>query len=336
MSRSAAGREGADGPVLVLSTRFDVATDSVVTELGRLGTETIRLNTEDYPFDLALSIDVGASPSEGGFSMPGVRDRPAWRPRSVWLRRLRLPIQPESMEQGVYEFAAREARSALLGLGFVSGAPTMNPVAEGWAAENKVHQLSVAEACGLAIPPTIVTNSPERVREAYGKFRGEMIVKAVRSGYAELESGAVAVYTRKILDEHLAQIESVRWSPSIYQPLLPKKSDVRVTIVGRHLWAAEIHSQEDPSAVVDWRRTENPDLPHSALELPMEIQGGLLDMMRRLGLTFGAADLVRTPDGRFVFLEVNPSGQWLWLEGALGFPISKAIAKWLALGAEEA
>jgi len=317
------------GPVLILSTRFDVATDAVVAQLAMIGTDVVRVNTEDFPFETQISIDLPDGAVDGEFSLHDIRTNGAFRPSSVWLRRLRLPPLLDGMEQGAYEFAAREARSALLGLGFVSGAPTMNPTAEGWAAENKVYQLSVARDVGLDVPPTVITNSPDRVRRAFSDYQGQMVVKAVRSGYAELDRGPVAVYTRQVLDEHLASIESVRLAPSIYQPLLKKRTDVRVTIVGNRLWAAEIHSQSDPHAAIDWRRTERPDLLHTALALPEGVCRGLMVLMKRLGLVFGAIDLVRTPENRFVFLEVNPSGQWLWLESSLEFPISRSIAEWL-------
>ena len=329
MVRELASAFSPTGPVLILSTRFDVATDSVVAQLATIGTEAVRVNTEDFPFDTRISIDLPAGAVDGEFALHDIRTDGACRPRSVWMRRLRLPPLLDGMEQGAYEFAAREARSALLGMGFISGAPTMNPTAEGWAAENKVYQLSVASDVGLDVPPTVITNSPDRVRRAFNDYQGQMVVKAVRSGYAELDRGPVAVYTRQVLDEHLASIESVRLAPSIYQPLLRKRTDVRVTIVGDRLWAAEIHSQSDPHAAIDWRRTERPDLLHTVLALPEGVSRGLMALMRRLGLVFGAIDLVRTPEDRFVFLEVNPSGQWLWLESSLEFPISRSIADWL-------
>ena len=52
-------------------------------------------------------------------------------------------------------------------------------------------------------------------------------------------------------------------------------------------------------------------------------------LVRRLGLAYGAIDLVLTPDGRYVFLEINPNGQYLWIEQLTGLPISEAIAEWL-------
>jgi glutathione synthase/RimK-type ligase-like ATP-grasp enzyme len=105
-----------------------------------------------------------------------------------------------------------------------------------------------------------------------------------------------------------------------------------VTIVGQRIFAASIDSQSDPNATIDWRKTENPLLPHAPIELPKPLQQSLLELMMRLSLSYGAIDLVLTPDGRYVFLEVNPNGQWLWIDEMLSLGISQSIAEWLSEG----
>lgn len=117
-------------------------------------------------------------------------------------------------------------------------------------------------------------------------------------------------------------------APVIYQPNVPKLFDVRVTIVGEEIFAAAIDSQVEPTARTDWRQTAH-DLKHERHSLPIEVERGCLRLMRELGLVFGALDFVLTPDGRYVFLEINPNGQWLWIEDKLGFPITRQVAAWL-------
>jgi glutathione synthase/RimK-type ligase-like ATP-grasp enzyme len=117
---------------------------------------------------------------------------------------------------------------------------------------------------------------------------------------------------------------------TIYQEFLPKAYDIRVTIVGRKLFAVSIDSQSDPSAVIDWRKTENPLLPHAPIELPAPLQRSLMELMSRLSLAYGAIDLVLTPDGRYIFLEINPNGQWLWIDEMLSLGISHSIAERLS------
>jgi hypothetical protein len=60
------------------------------------------------------------------------------------------------------------------------------------------------------------------------------------------------------------------------------------------------------------------------------VEEKLLRLMQRLGLAFGAVDMRRTPDGRHVFLEINPAGQWLFVEDRTGQPITGALCSLMA------
>jgi glutathione synthase/RimK-type ligase-like ATP-grasp enzyme len=102
-------------------------------------------------------------------------------------------------------------------------------------------------------------------------------------------------------------------------------------MVGTRCFAALIDSQSDPAAVTDWRQTNNSALPHQTVTLPDSIAGKLHELMGALRLTFGAIDLIQTSSGDYVFLEINPSGQWLWLDDMLSLGISDAMADWLAI-----
>ncbi len=157
-----------------------------------------------------------------------------------------------------------------------------------------------------------------------------MVAKATRTGCATCNGEDFAVFTSEVLEQHLDALDSAKLSPAIYQALIPKRFDLRVTIVGRKIFAAAIDSQSDLAAQVDWRHTGNPKLPHHRIDLPEPIANQVLLMMDTLQLTFGAVDMIQTMNGEYVFLEVNPSGQWLWLDDMLGLGISDAVADWLA------
>lgn len=139
-----------------------------------------------------------------------------------------------------------------------------------------------------------------------------------------------SVNERAVLDGHLDDLTGAYMSPTIFQPLIQKRVDVRATFVGEELFVAEIDSQTDAAAMVDWRRTANPSLPHRRARLPSEVELASRRLMKELGLIFGALDFIRTPDDRWIFLEVNPNGQWLWLDDMLEFGITDAVADWLA------
>jgi len=198
-----------------------------------------------------------------------------------------------------------------------------------WQAEYKPFQLAAASEIGLRIPRTVVTNDPLAIRKAFTEFQ-EMVVKPARTGYVVHNGQEFAIFTSRIMEQHLQELESARWSPAIYQELIPKRFDLRITVIGRRIFSAAIDSQSDPTAALDWRQTTNSKLLHRPFTLPEEIANLLFRLMDSLRLTFGAIDMIQTPEGEYVFLEVNPSGQWLWLDDMLQLGISDAVAEWLA------
>lgn len=312
----------AEPSILIVSTVADVATDAVVEALTRRGACFVRINTEDLPFEMSLTLRYGETEQ-----LCAIGDH-TLSPATVWYRRVRAPARPESMDAGVHAFCLRENRAALLGGLLGLPARWMSHPAAVWQAEFKPHQLCVAERLGLRIPKTLVSNDPEAIRQ-FHHAAGPLIVKPADSGHYSEGGESFAIYTTRLTHEHLDHVDEARLAPSIYQQLIYKRFDVRVTWVGEKWFAAAIHSQTDPAAQVDWRRTDNPDLPHSRIDLPPSLVDQLRVLMGRLNLKFGCIDLVQTPQDDFVFLEVNPSGQWLWLDDQLDFGISDTIAAWL-------
>ena len=310
---------------LIVSTVADVATDDVVRRLAARGIPHYRVNTEDYPFSRTITHRPQQGCSRQALEFDG---REITAPTSIWYRRVRTPPKPGDMDSGIYNFCLEETRAALLGgLMRLPGRWMSHPSAV-WQAEFKPFQLSVASEVGLSIPRTLVSNDPIAIRKAFDDF-GSMIVKPARTGHVVHSGDEYSIFTSRVLREHLDHLESARYSPAIYQELVPKKHDLRVTIVGHQVFAAAIDSQSDPAATVDWRHTKNPDLPHRRVLLPDPLQSLLRQLMKTVGLAFAAIDMVETPGGDFVFLEMNPSGQWLWIDDKLGLGISDAVTAWL-------
>jgi glutathione synthase/RimK-type ligase-like ATP-grasp enzyme len=234
------------------------------------------------------------------------------------------------MDPGVYDFCVRESRSALLGGILGHTRRWMSRPEAIWKAEFKPYQLEIASRLDLLVPKTLISNVPDSIRAFFRVCGNEMIAKPVRTGHIVQNGVDCAVYTTKVQERDLDDLSDAALSPTIYQELVAKQYDIRVTVVGRKIFAAAIDSQSDPEASVDWRRTSNPQLPHRVIELPPPIQAKILALMDTLTLNYGAIDLVLTPDGSYVFLEINPNGQWLWLDDMLSFGISRSIAEWLS------
>ena len=321
-----------DIDVLLVTTTIDAASGAVADALKRDGIKFYRLNTEDLP--------LGAK-SSCAFR-PGAR-RLCWHSKDrvvsldtvkcVWFRRHRLPSLPPDMIPAHAEYCLRESQWFLRGLLWnlaeqVPAANWMSPPADIQRAESKMLQLQVAGAVGLACPETLIANNPDEIRAFFNRQEGRVVVKPLRLGYFDYGHVQTATYTSTVCEADLACDEALKAAPVIYQRHLEKLWDIRVTIVGESIYAAAIHSQETASARVDWRRADV-ELEHKKHVLPDDIAKACRRLMKVLNLRFGAIDFVLTPDGQYVFLEINPNGQWLWIEDKLGYPITNRIAKWL-------
>ena len=311
--------------VLILTAADDTATDEVITHLTDRGIPHKRLNTERYPFSSCLTFEPEKIGRDGQIVFDG---ESVLTPSSIWYRRMRTPPRPEEMQDdGIYKFCSLEARASLMGSVLGLQGRWMSYPSDIWQAEHKPFQLVVARQFGLQIPATVVTNDPDTVRRFF-KDRREIIVKPVSGGQFSWEGGEFVVFTSQVLEHHLQEVESAQWSPAIYQALIPKRFDLRITIVGQKILSVDIEYKNETSAMHDSRRVGM--LPMHPITLPFAIGEALFRMMDSLRLRFAAIDMIQTPEGDFVFLEINPNGQWLWLDDNLQLGISEAVAAWLA------
>ena len=240
---------------------------------------------------------------------------------AVWSRRPHHPAVTEAMVRPSHRaFAANETHEALGGVWPMLDAGWINDPAADDRAQHKGFQLGVAQDLGLEIPNTLMTNDPDealRFVDALG-YR-DVVYKTFSSTQDEWRE------TRLLRDDELELLPLVRHAPVIFQRYVPARFDIRATVVGDQVLAAAIHSQD-----TDYPVDSRIDIGHARIEpieLGPELVTSLLDLTGRLGLVYGAIDLRRTPDGIDVFLEINPAGQFLYIEAATGLAITSAMAE---------
>lgn len=206
-------------------------------------------------------------------------------------------------------------------------------ISDPWAverAENKIHQLHVASALGFSVPDTVVTSDPATVRSFYREKGGKVVVKLL----ATAPVYGRAIFTNRLQERDLEDLDGLRLAPAIFQEYVAKSHELRITVVGSQVFAAAIDSQADEATAVDWRRRpSDPSAPRVAMRattLPAAVTTRVLDLVRTLGLDFGCVDMVVTPSDEYVFLEINPNGQWHFVQLGTGIEISRAISHALA------
>lgn len=193
-------------------------------------------------------------------------------------------------------------------------------------AENKPVQLAAAAQVGLSVPETIITSDSIAVRQFFDRVGGEAVIKLLASSPLPNR----VIYTNKLDQAALRDLDRLKYAPAIVQKMVPKAYELRITIVGDQLFAARIDSQSDPETSLDWRRlplVNDFKVVMAQHSVPFDIRAKLLDFMGALGLRFGCVDMVVTPAGEHVFLEVNPNGQWCFVQKRTGADIATAIAR---------
>jgi glutathione synthase/RimK-type ligase-like ATP-grasp enzyme len=190
----------------------------------------------------------------------------------------------------------------------------------------KTWQLPAAHHAGLEIPETLVTSDPSEARAFIDRLgRDRVVCKAFSATESHWRE------TRRVGAAEYQLLDRVQLAPVIFQELVPAEVDLRVTIVGEEVFAAAIHSQELPYPL-DFRLflDTGRGVPMRPAVLPDEVTESLQRLLKAAGLRYGAVDMRRTPDGRHVFLEVNPAGQWRFVEEVTGQPITAAMARLLS------
>ena len=181
----------------------------------------------------------------------------------------------------------------------------------------------MATELGLRVPRTLITSAPERARafiEATGI--GKTIFKTFSCTHQIWRE------TRLVRREDMGVLDTVQLAPVIFQEYIPAEADLRITVVGTQLFAVAIRAQHTDYPV-DFRMSLG-QAEIRAADVPDEIAGRLRAFMTRLGLVYGAIDMRRTPDGEYVFLEVNTAGEFLFVEERTGLPIARSLANLLA------
>lgn len=316
--------DGTAGTVLVLTHPFDPTADYVVSALHERGIPVFRCDPGEFPRRLTLSARLAGGGHDtrwhGLLRLPE-REVPLSEVGCAYYRRPTAFDLPEQMGDQVRRWAAGEARIGLGGV--LSSLPRwLNHPADISRAEYKPTQLALAAECGLTVPATLVTNDPAEAA-AFVADAGRAVYKPFTP--ADVTEGGThrVVYTTPVSPADLD--DSVQRTAHLFQAWVDKSYEVRLTVVDDAYFPVRIDAH-GVAATVDWR-ADYDALTYTALtDVPPPVRAGVRALLRRLRLRFGTLDFIVDPRGVWWFLEVNPNGQWAWLEDATALPIAAAVA----------
>ncbi|WP_308491226.1 ATP-grasp domain-containing protein [Microbacterium terrisoli] len=237
----------------------------------------------------------------------------------VWWRRVGKARVPEQVQDAdAREVVSNDSRDSVVGLfrsGF-RGVWVSDPDATR-NAEFKLVQLRAAVDVGLRVPATLVSQVPDDIREFCVRVGGRMVVKPVASTMdVPLRAGVLEL-------EDLPGDDALSLSPAIYQEFAPGSQHLRACA-----WGSTVICGRLESPIMDWRTDPRPRV--DTAEIDADTAGRLCALNDRLGLEMGISDLKPAADGGPPYwLEVNPQGQFLFLEGLGGPEVAKPFADFL-------
>ncbi|MBL8263860.1 MAG: hypothetical protein JNM58_15690 [Xanthomonadaceae bacterium] len=326
--------------ILIVTHRNDIHADLVAERLLKRGEHPFRLNLDEFPacYSLDLSFDGfrwrGLIACRDGRSRILVDDI-----RSVWTRK--SADFAFSGELGAQEraYAVGETTHILSGLLHGLDAYWMSHPSAVRAAQWKGEQLARAARMGFRVPPSLISDSKSTVLAFRDAMDGDIVFKTMESPFLaadEVDADARVAYgigTTRIEAGHDAMLDAVSALPCFFQQHVPKRYEVRATVIGERIFAARIHSQDDDRTRVDFRNYDAP-VRYEEEKLPTDIERRCLQFVHSYGLTYGAIDLIVDREGDYVFLENNPGGQFLFVEQRVpALAMLDAVADCLVTGA---
>jgi ATP-GRASP peptide maturase of grasp-with-spasm system len=192
---------------------------------------------------------------------------------------------------------------------------------------NKLRALKLAAECQVDIPDTLVSNDRSELSSFIAKY-DRVITKPLSEGLiCNLDNRSLASYTSVADESMLAGSQNDRVFPTILQECLDKEYEIRSFYLDGRFYSMAIFSQSDEQTNVDFRRYQfkrpNRTVPY---RLPDDLSSKLKTLMQKLGLETGSLDLVKTVDERFVFLEINPGGQFGMVSHPCNYHLEREVA----------
>lgn len=320
--------------ILIITSKADKHADYIVSKFAERKILFVRFDTELFPGSLKITYN-----SRSGRSLFRINDQDSNlffhsdEITSIWHRKPILSACPLITEHSYQVFARRETETFLNNMYVcMSNRKWINYPYNNRIADNKLLQLQIAKEIGFNIPDTIVTNDYQEVAQFVEKHKTKKIVyKTISHPFiSETKENFRSVFT-SIVDLSPGLLNSIALTPCLFQEYIDKAYEIRITVIQNQVFAARIFSQDHLSTNIDWRRDQpKVQLKHEIEKIDIKLEQSCIKLVKKLNLIFGAIDMIVTPTGQYVFLEINPNGQWLWIELMLGAKISDALIDALA------
>lgn len=295
--------------ILIITNTIDLTADYIIDKYKQ-EISFFRFNTDRFN-DYTISI----TPDE---TIIEYKDKTAkvylTRCDSLYYRKISLPDLSE-YEPHFHTLMQREMLTVIEGIAETFGKNAITRPSILRKADNKIVQMKIAKELNFNLPKSLITNSNPVADNLCSNNKS--IVKPISFGKIIDENKVGFIQTNLV--NKTSFIHELNYSPAYFQAYVNKDYEIRLTIVDNYFFGVRI----DSTNKVDWRK-EDSKLIYNNVNIPEDIRGKCLQMMKLLNLKFAAFDFI-VSNGEYIFLELNANGQWLWLEEELNLKISNAL-----------
>ena len=304
--------------LIVLTNKADVTADYLVLAAEEADVSCLRLNTEDL---CSTKVSI----------FPIANDSPVLRTASgrkmeltgalTIYRRPEKPSPPLGFD-GNAEFLADQWWPLLTALGDLDGNKWLNSPTMISRAENKLLQMQCAYACGFRVPESVYSNDAATLHRLRQEHES-LIVKASGTPLIEnLDHPSEFVFTTALGPDAPIPETEVSLCPVLVQERINVMRHLRITVVRNQTYSA--HVQPADGDILDWRASAEPPAV-SRIVLPGPVSKQAVELVRQMNLQFASMDVLEDENGEFFFLDLNPNGEWGWLQKRAELPIAEAI-----------
>lgn len=313
--------------ILIIAPDDDAHANMVAQGLAALEIKHRRWSASCSPFEQNISMRLDDEPVARVS-----RNAEVWAASDisvVWYRREGDLTPPAGLLHENFDVFRRETISSYRGFfSLMNTAFWVNNWVSAWQAENKVFQLGCAKSVGFSVPRTLISNSPNDIRQFYSACDGKTIHKMFYQ--AGFNNGTQFACTNLLSPAAIAQTKSLEICPGIYQEQIAIAFEVRACVFGETVLAAKLVPNTNK---IDIRVGSFSDVTASPFNLPELVVNQCIALVQRMQLVSGSIDLAFTQDGRWIFFEVNQSGQFIWLELLVPeLPLLDAFCRFLSHG----
>jgi hypothetical protein len=292
--------------VLILGGTDDEHACYILEQLRLRGTDVEMLDSRWFPSRLGLAYDPVRG--TGMLRLPEGRCLSFEQISAVYWRCYNFVPPPPLPDPEQAYIAGNDARGLFESLLIQLPARWVN----GWRAyqlhQTKPVQLARVAALGVPVPETLLTNDAWAVRDFVARHP-QCIFKPVQGG----------AHTKHVTAEHLTDenLGNLEYAPVTLQEEVPG-TNIRVFVAGERVLACEVRTE-----ALDFRDDQDPLItPH---DLPADVAGWCVRVAGALDLLWTGIDLRLSPEGRYVFLEANPSPMFLGFESRSGLPLTNLL-----------